>query len=896
MESSTKKLLAEELERATREFLRGAANVTSAEELAKRLHVSRSVVSKYLNEMAKKKLVVKIATRPVLFFDVPTLQKERGIVLSEFEFISLTEFERFLRVKGKQDEVFERVIGSHSSLHECVRNLKSSAKYPSPNGLCILLRGEEGTGKRFLVDQLALCLEEAGSEGGVTIVHCIQKPEGLGKLLFGAEGLLFGGKGGILLLAEADCIRQEVQNELAFLIENEYRFKRNGRSCKSRFRMVFTTTAGDNSCFSEHFLRAVQMEVCLPPLAERTLGEKEQLLAAFFEKEEEKLGREIHISNLVYHVLLKHGYEHNVKGMKEAVKAICAFANAEAAGERQMQIYARHLPPRLFPELKDTVYEEKQILSFRELKRAAGKDPVLEAYEGIRESFQRLRELSYAKEDFIRDAYKYMNKCSDYIIFEKKPENVRMETIRQIVRNVFAIVQDKYNIVAQAGYIEVLAALCYKKLYLDANLQKWEEEHRRETGEIWEFLRQEFPEECGISLYAAELLEKVLDIRECRMEVLFLTLNLYFYRPNRRRKKTMGLIAAHGYATASSIANAANRLLGGYVFDAIDMPLDVSVAEIARCMRDYMERCHGEDSVILLVDMGSLEEIGEEIGKESNIRVGIMNHVSTGAALEVGSRIQEFEELEEILRKASERTVCSYKVIAGRKRPDVILFASEAGTEVTERVIRLFEKSMPRKPDIRLLACDHRQLLAEGRDSPLFKEYNPLFIVGTMDSGLRGIPRLLLEDMAAVEDMEWMKRLLGKHFDEEELEKFNRNLLANFSLENVIENITILNPNILMNFIEKAVQNLQYQCKLHIAGKTKIFLYIHACCMVERLVTKTYGNGCEDTAEFEERQGDFIKAFCESFREVTEHYHIEIPISEIACMYEYIQAGAEEIP
>ena len=44
----------------------------------------------------------------------------------------------------------------------------------------------------------------------------------------------------------------------------------------------------------------------------------------------------------------------------------------------------------------------------------------------------------------------------------------------------------------------------------------------------------------------------------------------------------------HGYSTASSIAEAANRMLNSYIFDAIDMPLDVDVRTITRKINDYI--------------------------------------------------------------------------------------------------------------------------------------------------------------------------------------------------------------------------------------------------------------------------------------------------------------------
>ena len=198
-------------------------------------------------------------------------------------------------------------------------------------------------------------------------------------------------------------------------------------------------------------------------------------------------------------------------------------------------------------------------------------------------------------------ALKSLNQCSDHIIFEKRPDNKRRDSVRQIVRNIAAVIQDKLNVVIQGSCIEVLAALAYKKMYLDTNQQKWEEENNQDIEEILDFLRDEFPEETRISERLMELLDKVLDLNECGMDTIFLVLNLYFYKPGEYRKKTMGLIVAHGYATASSIADCVNRLLESYVFDAIDMPLDVEACEIAEHVQKYIREYAMADNLILLV-------------------------------------------------------------------------------------------------------------------------------------------------------------------------------------------------------------------------------------------------------------------------------------------------------
>ena len=75
------------------------------------------------------------------------------------------------------------------------------------------------------------------------------------------------------------------------------------------------------------------------------------------------------------------------------------------------------------------------------------------------------------------------------------------------------------------------------------------------------------------------------------------------------KRRNLGVILCHGYSTASSIADAVNTLLDSYVFDAYDMPLDTSSEEIAQLLKQYINKSSIKSDVMLLVDMGSLEEI-----------------------------------------------------------------------------------------------------------------------------------------------------------------------------------------------------------------------------------------------------------------------------------------------
>ena len=893
MENKTRELLIEEIRSATLEYLKHGEKTATAEIIGKKLNVSRSVISKYLNEMSKNGQLIKVLSRPVLFLEKQAINLEIGVPLVQEEFLSVAELDACLAKCRKNGKDFDNVIGNDGSLKEVIRRLKAAVKYPAVNGLAVFIQGREGSGKSFLITCLGEYLQEK-----VQFIHCMHKKEEMHEILFGNEretGCLQNLDREILVLCDAEYLPVEEQDEIAIFLENDYQFRKNGKLYKSDVRLLFSTSSVSEKEFTDRFLNAIPMRIDVPELSERPLKEKEQLVQFFFRREEIKLQREICLSNLVYHVLLKHEYIQNINGLRDTIQTVCATANVDRENSKDIvSIYTKHLPEALLSEIQNTVYEEKKILSLKEFSQNSQKDVVIEAYEAIRESFKQMKQREVSVNDFLKYALKAMNQCSDHIIFEKRPDNKRRDSVRQIVRNIAAVIQDKLNVVIQGSCIEVLAALAYKKMYLDTNQQKWEEENNQDIEEILDFLRDEFPEETRISERLMELLDKVLDLNECGMDTIFLVLNLYFYKPGEYRKKTMGLIVAHGYATASSIADCVNRLLESYVFDAIDMPLDVEACEIAEHVQKYIREYAMADNLILLVDIGSLEEMVKELQFQGTMQLGIVNNVSTRTALDIGNRIVCYENMEEILKESCKNSSCTYRILVGQKKKDAILFTTEAGEHATERVLRLFEKSIPKRIDVKLIACDKDVILLEKDRNPILQEYNPLFIVSTMENQGAEVPQVLLEDVVAFQDFDMLKQILRRYFNEKELEVFNQNLLTNFSLENVIENITILNPNVLMDFIKQAIRNLEYQYHLNLNGKTQVALYIHTCCMVERLVTKVYCDTHFGLENVIEKQKEFIRIFKNSFREVEEHYHIEIPVGEIAYIYDYIQNGNQK--
>lgn len=140
-----------------------------------------------------------------------------------------------------------------------------------------------------------------------------------------------------------------------------------------------------------------------------------------------------------------------------------------------------------------------------------------------------------------------------------------------------------------------------------------------------------------------------------------------------------GLIICHGYSTASSIADSVNEILDSRVFEAIDMPLDSNVAEVVQNVKRHIRNLPGIRNLLLLTDTGSLEDIDIRLDDVSNMNIGIINNVSTALALEVGSRMLQSEEPEQIIREAVLAGNPKGRLIKKVQKEAAIIFVSESG-------------------------------------------------------------------------------------------------------------------------------------------------------------------------------------------------------------------------
>lgn len=888
--NQTQKDVLQYISERTKEFQKAAPEVFTANYLAGTLNISRNSASQYLNEFSKEGILIKTNSRPVYFFDREALEEEYHIQIKKDVFANLPELQKYLRHNAMKKKNFAKAVGSDAGLSYEISQCRMAMNYP-PNGLPMLFCGAEGTGKSLLAK---LSYEYAADEklldpaiSKFVLFACrpyANAPQEASRLLFGDEnstGLLASDTQDVLYFKDIHYLSREMQDRIAMHMESR--------------RIFFSTSLSSFEPISRMLLEKIPVIVRLPMLESRSMAEKEQLIVYYYKQESLRIRCQIQISRRVLEILLNYQYEGNIRQLKSCIQTSCINAFQESGREkRKLCIQTMHLPEELLQRIRfqedsrdfaGKLNWDPELLDIDQLNVRVNSDREQTLYRSLLENYRQIKQGDVSFDTMIKKDMEIVNSYFDYMVFEKNYSNEKIRVTEQVLMQLFQEVNQRYDASLSSNFAMVLSRIIYNRMRISTEASKLEQEYAEEVKELEYYLMGECTREYGIMEEIASLMEKNLEFSLDRLERMLLFLKIYQNHDRIHGLNTRVLIVCHGYSTASSIADVVNQIYGKRIFDAIDMPMDTKTPVIVEQIERYLETAPN-GNIIIMVDLGSLETIDSMLNTRFNGTLGIMNNVSTRLALDVGEKVLSQMPLQELLEKAKEGNTVSYRIIEEKKKEEAILFVSELGSNVAQKVSQLFLRSIPRKMEIHLLCYDYNDL----RDikGGVLAQYNVLFCAGMVDPILPGVPFIYLEDIISFKEIETVKNYLSGYLDEPELQQFHRNLLKTFSLQNVIEYLTILNADKVLEFVDETLEQLQIALGRRFSAKTIIGLNIHISCLVERLIKKTPIMSHLDEEVFVTTQKEFIDTVRICFRNITDHYGVELPISEIHYIYDYI--------
>ncbi len=864
------------------------ADFFQASYIADTLHISRSLASQYMNELVGEGLLVKVASRPALFYGRRAIEAAFGVCPETDTFVSVDELVGAIETARGSVYDFEDLIGATGSLRSVIEQAKAAASYP-PCGLPLMLVGTMGSGRRGIENSItSYCV----SEGIITDrAHAglLDAASGASELVRGLlgdeshEGLLSSRETRVIWVKNAQLLSDDQMAELLGRFETRLSDGGPKRAHRGTSRLFFEYNGDPADVTSRPWAASIPALCFVPALDERGTEEKESWIFKLLRREEANIGRPIKVSRSVIRRLSSQRFADNIDGLKRAVSLTCASAMADSdnQGAAELKVFSYHIPGSV------GIAHDLELTDEPSLIDVDLYDPSQTGAEAIDilDRFISLFALDSASEgDDVEGLAK--NALSNFFDYVERDRNALLgeAAVGDIVRQVF----DRYGLREPVNFSRHLVATVHFFRNNQVALGRWRMESSSAIRAFSQLVRQKYGTEYDVVSHLRSYLRDYLGWRVDTESLSLFSFYLHWYLREHSMRTCQAVVVAHGHSTASSIADSVNTIIGEHVFDAIDMPIDVSADQVVTQLERYLSRSPLSTDVLVMVDMGSLERIGKQLSSYLGVSVGVINNVSTALALEAGEMIVQQEQMKAILEHVCDVSRASWSLSAVEQSSDCILFVSENGEMAATRISDLFIKSLPRPIPVEMVPCDYFELTRSRGDISQVTRRNVLFVFGATDPGIAGASFLSLEDITELKSDDGLGLGLENYLAPDEISELKNNLIRNFSLENLMHHLTILEPNHLMEVVSESLDLLQASLGKRFSYGTRLRLYIHISYLVERLVTKValdYG----DSDAFVSEHGDFVRRARSSFSGVTRTYGVDLPVGEINYLYDLIE-------
>ncbi|WP_293846922.1 PRD domain-containing protein [uncultured Parolsenella sp.] len=887
MAKTSKERVYDILDSCTRKHDVRDASYFQASSIADALHISRSLASQYMNELVGDGLLVKVASRPALFYSRSALESNFGVRPSIDSFVSVDEMLSSIQSARGLVYDFEDLIGAHGSLRQIVERAKAAAAYP-PCGLPLMLVGGVGSGRRGIENAITkYCVSEGiivdAAHAG--FVDAASNGDGLVLGLLGndeREGLLSSRETRIVWVKNA----QELSDAQisALLSRFETRLSDGGpkRPRRGTSRLFFEYNGDAAEVLARTWASSIPALCFVPALDERGTEEKESWIFEFLRREEANIGKPIKVSQSVIRRLVSTHFVDNIDGLKRTVSLTCASAMADFdnQGGSELKIYSYHVPGDAGIARELEIGDEPELLDVDLYDPAKASSEALD----ILGRFMALFSVDAGGADDVEGRAKSM--LSSYFEYVERDHTTLIgeAAVADVVRQVF----DRYGMREPVNFSRHLVASAHFFRNNQAAINRWRTECGAVARTFFQFVRQKYATECDMLEHLRTFLRDYLGWRIDDDNLSLFSFYLHWYLRENRMRSCQALIVAHGHSTASSIADSVNTIIGEHVFDAVDMPVDVSADQVVSQLERFLSRSPLSLDALVMVDMGSLEHIGKHLSSFLGVSVGVVNNVSTALALEAGEMIVRQEPLEQICEHVCELSRANYSMNIVEQANDCILFVSENGEMAATRISDLFIKSLPRPIPVEMVPCDYFELIRSKGDLSAVTRRNVLFVFGASNPGIEGVSFMSLEGITELKEDDGLALGLENYLASDEISQLKNNLIRNCSIENLMHHLTILEPNHLMDAVSESVDALQASLDKTFSYQTRLRLYIHVSYLVERLVTKAalnYGNSNAFAAE----HADFVRLARTCFSGVTHTYGVDLPVGEINYLFDLIE-------
>ncbi|EJO5346920.1 sigma 54-interacting transcriptional regulator [Clostridium botulinum] len=872
--------------------------------LSEHLNLNRANVSRYLNQLVKDEKIEKIQGRPVLYSSLRNKNSEN---------------------KVNKKNSLDRMIGAELSLNVPIQQAKAAILYP-PNGLHTLILGETGVGKSMFAELMYNFAKESGviKENAPFIrFNCADyadNPQLVVGQIFGVkkgaytgaesekEGLLKKADGGILFLDEIHRLSPQGQEILFTYIDKGY-FRKLGDTenlIKVKAQIIVATTEDPQSYLLKTFTRRVPMIINIPVLKDRTMNERYYLIKQFITMEAKRLEKNIYIDKNALISFLLYDCPNNIGQLKSDIQLSCAKAFLDYKSKNLKYIFIKQndLPRNVktgFMKIQQNrqkinklLNEKRDILVFYYDKNI--EDNVFNEseegnkssyfYDSIEKKFTTLKNQGINEKD-INDILNIDIESHFKKYMSHLPQNFRKEEIRKVVGKDIVSVVDKILNAAQ----KKLNREFDEKIYFGLSLHLQQSVERIRNGRSiyhpkLDFIRSQYENEFMVAIETAKIIDNKFNIETPLDEIGYLTMFLASnqYENIVSSKKKVGiLVIMHGKSTASSMVQVANELLREDCAKALDMPLSMKVEDMYKIAKLKIRELDIGKGVLLLVDMGSLNNFGPMISEETGIDIRTIDMVSTPIAIEACRKsllgrgldyiYNSCKELSKLgIQTKPEASVTPKDIVKSKELKKLLIitacFTGHGGAERIKNIILSSIKKISNLDVVPLNILDKRDFL--NNVEKLSKDYKIIAIVGTINIFIKDIPYISAPEILSGDGINMLKELIDK---EQYFSKI-KNSIGDY--------INFKDSHSLVEAVEQSIETIEKDLNTNLPNDVKIGMIIHISFMIDNIKNGGKENNFENLKEYIGKYKKEFKIIDKNFINIEQTYNISIGNSEKA--------------
>lgn len=663
-----------------------------AQTVSDALSIHRSDASSDLNQLWREGILIKTGKRPVKFLPAGEAQAStREAPQHMFSPSKTTKTDPKSEPKNFARDVpaFAGVIGANGSIKAQIQLAKAAVAYP-PMGLHTLIVGESGVGKSLLAEEMwrygvgiGTFEPSAGNMPPFVLFSCADfadNPQLLLSELFGhAKGAFTGAneeKAGLVECAEEGVLfLDEIHRlpptgqELFFTLLDKGTYRRLGdtRDRSANIMIIAATTEDPNSVLLTTFRRRIPVLIKLPKLSARPLGERLSLIEYFLIQEANRLQLPIWVSGRALQILVSYNCRANIGDLKNDLQLCCAksylsyLSGHEFRAKGQGPDSDRHgtlaidihdLPQKVYSAVNETEALDNEHLSevFEDgLVVQPGKTPV---FETITNDYEIPIDL-YGFVERRLDAYKYHAMRQEelesvigrdlerYYSAAVQALHGRHDDFRGVSPGIITPVAMNIatDILAEAS--KRLGRRYSRSLLIALAIHLQQFMGRAKAGQIiynphLQHIKTHYAAEMEVVQSAIPGTFQRLGVSVPEDEIGFLAMFLTQPSDQPVRPKIGLIVAAHGRATASSMAEVANHLLSTNHIRSVDAPLNRSLGEIFDALCQVIVECDQGKGVLIVADMGSFVEMEEDLFRKTGVQCRVIPNASTTLVLEAG--------------------------------------------------------------------------------------------------------------------------------------------------------------------------------------------------------------------------------------------------------------------